>query len=57
MRLTGADLAGIRTILKEELEPIQGEIKVSRNNIKDIYAMISNIQKLSIRATILKVKF
>jgi hypothetical protein len=64
MSLTSTDLADIRGILKEELEPIQGELKALGNDIKDIYQMIFDLQnktlpnkqyqKLSVEQKLLK---
>jgi hypothetical protein len=48
MSLTSTDLANIRSILKEELEPIQGELEALSNDIKDIYGMISDLQNKSL---------
>ena len=44
MSLASTDLADIRGILKEELQPLQGELKAIRNDIKDIYEMISSLE-------------
>lgn len=64
MSLTSTDLADIRGILKEELKPIRGELEALRNDIKDIYDMISDLQnkalpekqfqKLSVEQKLLK---
>ena len=76
MSLTSDDLHAIREILKneltvtvraavkEELRPISGELEALRNDIKDIYEMISGLQntqtsdgsfqKLSIERKLLK---
>jgi Skp family chaperone for outer membrane proteins len=57
MSLTNADLQAIRATishevsvavrgaLKEELQPIRGELKALRNDIKDIYDMLAELQK------------
>lgn len=59
MSLTNDDLQAIREIIKnevsvnvrsavqEELRPILGEIEALRNDIKEIYDMIADLQKLS----------
>ena len=39
MSLTSTDLADIRGILKEELRPLQGELKALGNDIKEIYSI------------------
>ncbi len=48
MSLTATDLSDIRSILKEELrqelDPIKGELKALRNDIKEIYKMIAQLQ-------------
>ena len=64
MSLTSTDLADIRGILKEELKPLQGELEALRNDIKEIYDMISDLQnkilpekqfqKLSVEQKLLK---
>ena len=49
MSLTDIDLFEIRSILREELtiqiEPLHGEVEALRNDIKEIYAMIADLQK------------
>ena len=35
----------VRSTVKEELRPISGELEALRNDIKEIYDMIANIQK------------
>ena len=64
MSLTNIDLADIRSILKEELRPLQGKLEALSNDIKEIYSMISDLrnktlpnkqfQKLSIEQKLLK---
>ncbi|HSX30087.1 MAG TPA: hypothetical protein VLE73_06020 [Candidatus Saccharimonadales bacterium] len=54
----------IRSTIKEELRPISGELEALRNDIKEIYSMISNLsgktlpdeqfQKLSIEEKLLR---
>lgn len=53
MSLTKDDLTQIRQIVREEvdyivgqkLEPLEGEIKALRNDIKEIYSMIAKLEK------------
>jgi len=45
MSLTSTDLADIRSILKEELEPIRGDLEALTNDVKEIYKMISTLQQ------------
>jgi ABC-type phosphate transport system auxiliary subunit len=49
MSLSGTDLLEIRSIfkeeLREELQPIKGELEALSNDIKEIYEMISDLQK------------
>ncbi len=64
MSLTSTDLADIRSILKEEFRPLQGELEALSNDIKEIYSMISDLrnktlpekqfQKLSVEQKLLK---
>ncbi len=44
MSLTSSDLQEIRNIIKEEIQPVQGELHALRNDIKEIYDMIAQIQ-------------
>lgn len=44
MCLTITDLADIRNVLKEELKPIHGELEALRNDIKDMYEIISGLE-------------
>lgn len=44
MSLNSTDLADIRGVLKEELKPLQGELEALKNDIKDIYEMISSLE-------------
>lgn len=48
MSLTQNDLSEIRNIVSEALEPVRGDIKALSNDIKEIYRMISDLQKSSI---------
>lgn len=56
MSLTSNDLSEIRNIIESALtkqsndaiKPIQGEIEALRNDIKEIYDMISDLQHTSI---------
>lgn len=45
MSLTYKDLQEIRKVVEETLDPIQGELKALGNDIKEIYAMINDLQK------------
>ena len=48
MSLSGTDLLEIRSIfkeeLREELQPIKGELEALSNGIKEIYKMIADLQ-------------
>ena len=48
MSLSGTDLLEIRSIfkeeLREELQPIKGELEALSNDIKEIYKMIADLQ-------------
>jgi len=52
MSLTSNDLLGIRNVIEsaltkqtsEAITPIQGELEALRNDIKDIYEMITELQ-------------
>lgn len=52
MILTGNDLVEIRSIFREELDseihPIKGDLEAMKNDIKDIYRMISDLQHSAI---------
>lgn len=56
MSLTSSDLEDIRTIFRDEarstisteLKPIKDELEMLRNDIKDIYFMISDLQHSTI---------
>jgi hypothetical protein len=52
MALTATDLVDIRSIfreeLKEEIEPIRGDLIAMSNDIKEIYSMIATLQNSSI---------
>lgn len=48
MSLTGADLLEIRAIIKDELQPIQGELEALRNDLKEIYEMIADLKSATI---------
>lgn len=58
MSLTANDLNEIRSIVESALtaqaeksiKPIQDEIKALRNDIKEIYAMITELQKHSVNS-------
>ena len=53
MSLTADDLQAIRTLLREEvsflfdkeLAPIKGEIQALRNDIKEVYGMVGELQR------------
>jgi hypothetical protein len=49
MGLSSIDLMEIRSVFKEELvkelEPIKGDLEALTNDIKEIYMMISKLQK------------
>lgn len=44
MSLTASDIDQIRDIFKDEIEPLKGEILALRNDIKEIYRMIADLQ-------------
>lgn len=44
MSLTTDDLQQIRNIVEHAVQPLQDEIAALRNNIKDIYDMITDLQ-------------
>lgn len=52
MSLVASDLYEIRLIIQEEvsrgIEPLQSEIKALRNDIKEIYGMLVELQSSSI---------
>lgn len=45
MSLSGDDLQSIRSIIREEVAPVSGELEALRNDIKEIYDMISALEK------------
>lgn len=47
MSLSYDDLQSIRKIVKETVSPIQGSLEALSNDIKEIYGMISELQKES----------
>lgn len=51
MSLTATDLLDIRSIVRQELVPIEGELKALRNDIKEIYKMIAQLQTSTITDT------
>jgi hypothetical protein len=51
MSLTSEDLSQIRSIVEEVVFPLKGEIEVLRNDIKEIYDMLADLQKHSITDT------
>lgn len=44
MSLTASDLQEIRVIITEAIKPLEGEIRALRNDIKEIYVMIAQLQ-------------
>lgn len=44
MSLTYDDLQAIRKIVEETVNPLRGDIEALNNDIKEIYAMISDLQ-------------
>ena len=46
MSLTASDLQEIRNIFKEEIQPVKGELEALRNDIKEIYSMITKLQSV-----------
>jgi len=47
MSLSYDDLQAIRSIVEETVNPIRGDIEALSNDIKDIYEMITELQKKS----------
>jgi hypothetical protein len=45
MSLSYDDLQAIRTIVEETVTPLRGDIEALSNDVKDIYEMISDLQK------------
>lgn len=60
MSLTQDDLQQIRSIVEDVIKPLEGAIKALRNDIKEIYGMISgtaqdkDFEKLTIEQKLLK---
>lgn len=48
MSLTQSSLQEIRSIVRSVVEPLASEIKATRNDIKDIYDIISGLQSATI---------
>ena len=52
MSLSATDLSEIRSIFKEELrqelEPIKGDLEALSNDVKEMYAMIADLQRSTI---------
>jgi len=46
MSLSYDDLQGIRKIVEETVNPIKGGLEALGNDIKEIYDMITNLQKI-----------
>lgn len=45
MSLSNEDLQSIRQIVEETISPVKGELEALGNDIKEIYTMITYIQK------------
>lgn len=45
MSLTYDDLQAIRNIVEETVSPVKGDLEALGNDIKEIYDMITNLQK------------
>lgn len=45
MGLTTDDLAKLRTVVQEEVQPLAGVVTALENDIKEIYAMLSRMEK------------
>jgi hypothetical protein len=45
MGLTHDDLQAIRTIIEETVNPVRGDIEALTNDVKEIYAMLADLQK------------
>ncbi len=50
MSLSQEDLQAIRTIVEETVNPLRGDIEALNNDIKEIYVMISDLQKKALSA-------
>ena len=48
MSLTSDDLQAIRKIVEETVSPIKGDLQALGNDIKEIYDMITDLQKGSL---------
>lgn len=48
MSLTQEDLQQIEAIFDRKLDPVLGELKALREDIKEIYSMITDLQKSTI---------
>lgn len=47
--MTTSDLQEIRSIVEQVVQPLNSEIQALRNDVKDIYDMISNYREESNR--------
>lgn len=54
MSLTYNDLQEIRKVVEETISPIDGDIKALGEDIKEIYSMIADLQKMSPKDTSLQ---
>ncbi|OGL34870.1 hypothetical protein A3F65_04120 [Candidatus Saccharibacteria bacterium RIFCSPHIGHO2_12_FULL_47_16b] len=64
MSLTATDLSEIRSIMREELKPLEGKLEAIENDVKEIYAMLKqmkssvitdkNFAKVSVEAKLLR---
>ena len=64
MSLTATDLSEIRSIMREELKPLEGKLEAIENDVKKIYAMLKqmkssvitdkNFAKVSVEAKLLR---
>jgi len=47
MSLTKSDLLEIRTIMREELNPLEGKVVALESDVKEIYFMLGDLQDVS----------
>lgn len=45
MSLSNEDLQAIRQIVQEVISPIEGKLEALENDVKEIYSMLSDLQK------------
>jgi len=45
MSLTNSDLQRVRQVVIEAVQPLENEVKALRNDIKELYEMVADIEK------------